>query len=67
MSVIKSNTATIAVYYTDFLCMVTPKFCDCNPCACVKNSYVQNISKIKSQEHNYFNLRNKIYNWSKPQ
>ena len=51
MSVIKSNMAATAVYYTKFLCMVTPTFYDCNPCVCEWNSYIQNISKINLREH----------------
>ena len=35
MSVIKSKMALIAVYYTKFECMVTPKFYDSNPSVCV--------------------------------
>ena len=50
MSVIKSNMAAMAVYYTKFWCMVTPKFDDCNLCVCVENAYIHNILKIKSQE-----------------
>ena len=35
MSVIKSNIAAIAIYYTKLWCMVTPKFYDPNTCFCV--------------------------------
>ena len=35
MSVIKSNMAAIAIYYTKCLCMMTPRFYDCNPCVSV--------------------------------
>ena len=68
MSVIKSNMAAIAVCYTKFWCMVTPKFYDCNPCVHVWNAYIQNILKFKSQEPSLIG-RNKlmiIYQRSKP-
>ena len=50
MSVIKSNMAAIAIYYTKSECMVTQKFYDSNPCVCDKNANIQNISKFKSHE-----------------
>ena len=52
MSENKSNMATIAVYYTKFGWMVTPKFYDCKPCSHVKNAYIHSkYFKIKSKEH----------------
>ena len=48
VTVNKSNMAAIAVYYTKFWCMVSPKVYDCNPSDCVSNAHIQ---KIKSQEH----------------
>ena len=53
MSVIKSNMATIAVYYTKSGCMVTPKFYDCNPCVHVRNAYNDIFKKVQKLNHRY--------------
>ena len=62
----KSKMAAIALYYTKFECMVTPKFYESNLWVCILKRYIQNISKIKSQEHVLISI-NVLYQWSKPQ
>ena len=54
MSVIKSNMDALLYIIPNFdawSAMVAPKFYDCNPCVCVENAYIKNISKMKTQEH----------------
>ena len=38
---IQFNMAAVAGYYTKFLCLVTPKFYDFNPCVCCRPTLVK--------------------------
>ena len=49
MSVIKSNMAAIAVCYTKFGRMMTPKFYDFHLCVCVLNAYIHFKAMLKAR------------------